>query len=78
MWKISIFNKFFSNIVNEYVKVYKYTPSLHQDLYQKMVECFSNYIPIHIIPSNLKEEDIDLVIDEVADNKDFEKSDTEI
>ena len=57
---------------------YIYSPSLHQDLYQKLIKCFSNYKPINIIPNILNEEDIDLVIIEVVNNKDFEKSDTEI
>ena len=38
----------------------------------------SNYIPIQIIPNILNEEDIDVVIDELVNNKDFEKSNTEI
>ena len=58
--------------------IYIYSRSLHQDLYQKLIKCFSNYIPINIIPNISNEEDIDLVIDEVTNNKDFEKSDTEI
>ena len=66
------------NIINEYDKIFIYSPSLHQDLYQKLIKCFSNYIPIHIIPNILNEKDIDLVIDEVINNKDFEKSDIEI
>ena len=66
------------SIINEYDKIYIYSPSLYQDLYQKLIECFSNYIPIHIIPNILNEEDIDVVIDELINNKDFEKSDTEI
>ena len=66
------------NIFNEFDKIYIYSPSLHQDLYQKLIKCFNNYIPIHIIPNNLNEEDIDLVIGEVVFIKDFEKSDTEI
>ena len=66
------------NIINEYDKIYIYSPSLHQDLYQKLIECFINYIPIHIIPNFLNEEDIDLVVEEIVNNKDFEKSDTEI
>ena len=66
------------NVINEYDKIYIYSPSLHQDLYQKLIKCFSNYIPIHIIPNILNEEDIDLVIEEIVDNKDFEKSVTEI
>ena len=66
------------NIINEYDKIYIYSPSLHQELYQKLIKCFSNYIPIRIIPNILNEEDIDLVIDEIVNNKDFEKSDIEI
>ena len=65
-------------IINEYDKIYIYSPSLHQELYQKLIKCFSNYIPIHIIPNILKEEDIDVVFEEIVNNKDFEKSKTEI
>ena len=66
------------NIINEYDKIYIYSPSLHQDLYQKLIKCFTNYIPIHIIPNILNEEDIDIVIEEIVNKKDFEKSITEI
>ena len=68
----------FLKIIIEYDKIYIYSPSLHQDLYQKLIKCFSNYIPIHIIPFTLNEEDIDVVIDELVNNKDFEKSNTKI
>ena len=60
--------------INEYDKIYIYSPSLHQDLYRKTIKCFSNYIPIQIIPNILNEEDIDIVIEEIVNNKDFEKS----
>ena len=66
------------NIINEYDKIYIYSPSIHQDLYQRLSKCFSNYIPIHIIQNILNEEDIDIVIEEIVKNKDFEKSNTEI
>ena len=66
------------NIINEYEKIYIYSPSLHQDLYQKIVKYFCNYIPIHIIPNILNETDIDIVTEEIVNNKDFEKSDTEV
>ena len=35
------------NIINEYKKLFIYSPSLHHDLDQKLIKCFSNYIPIH-------------------------------
>ena len=66
------------NIINEYDKIYIYSPSLHQDLYQKLIKCFINYIPIHIIPNILNEEDIDILIDKLLNNKVFKKSDNEI
>ena len=66
------------NIHNEYDKLYSFSPSLHQDLYQKLPKCFSNYIPIYIIPKISIEEGIDVVIEEMVNNKDFEKSHTEI
>ena len=66
------------NIINEYNKIYIYSPSVHQDLYQKFIKCFSSYIPINIIPNILNEEDIDIVIEEIVNNKDFEKSNTKI
>ena len=43
------------NIINECDKIYIYSPSLHQDLYQKLIKYFRNYIPIHIIPNILNE-----------------------
>ena len=66
------------NTNNEYDKKYIYSPSLHQDLYQKLFKCFSNYIPIQIIPKILNEKDFDIVIEEIVNDKDFGKSDTEI
>ena len=66
------------NIISENNKIYIYSPSLHQDLYQKLSKCFFNHIPIHIIPNILIEEHIDIVIEEIVKIKNFEKSDTEI
>ena len=59
------------------IYIYIYSPSLHQDLYQKLIKSFSNYIPIHIIQNIINQEDIDVVKNEVCNEKDFEKSDTE-
>ena len=66
------------NIINEYDKIYIYSPSPHQDLYQNILKGFINCIPIKIKPNILNEEDIDIVIEEIVNNEDFEKSDTEI
>ena len=58
-------------------KIYIYSPSLHQELNQKLNKSSTNYIPINIIPDILNEEDIDIVIEEIVKNKDFQKRDTE-
>ena len=54
----------------------KYT-STHQvyiKIYiQKLIKCFTNYIPFIIIPNVLNEKDIDLVIEEIFDTEDFQK-----
>ena len=68
----------FLNIIKEFDKIYIYSPSLQQDIYQKIIACFTKYILIHIIRNILNGEDIDIVIEEIVNNKDFEKSDTEI
>ena len=58
----------------------KYT-SIHRvfiKIYIKNYLNVFNYIPIHKIPNILNEEDIDIVIEELVNNKAFQKSDTEI
>ena len=70
--------KFILNNNNEYDKLFIYSPSLHQNLYQKLIKCFSNYIAIHIIPNILNQEHIDVVVVEIVNDEDFRKSDIEI
>ena len=69
--QISFSNKFNFKYFNEYDKIYIYSPNLHQELYQKLIKCFSSYIPINIIPNILNEEDIDEVNAEVINDKEF-------
>ena len=55
-----------------------FPPSLHQDLHHKLNKRYSNYTPIYIITIILNEKDINLVIEEIVNDTDFKKSDTEI
>ena len=66
------------NFFNEYDRIYTYSPSLHQDFCQKLIKCFSKYLPVHIIPNILNEEEIDMVFEEIVNIEDFGKSPTEI
>ena len=63
------------NFIKEYDKIYIYSPSLHQNLYRKLIKCFTNYLTIHKIPNILNEKNYDIVIEEIVTNKDFQKSD---
>ena len=65
-------------IRNDYDKIYIYSTSPHQDLYQKLLKCFSQYILIHITKNILIEQDCDMVIEEIVNNEVFKKSDTVI
>ena len=64
--------------MNYFEKIYICSPSSHQTLHQHLIKCFSIYIPINITLSNLNEKDIDVVIDEIVNDKNFEKIDTEM
>ena len=66
------------NIFNVYDKINIYSPSIHQEIYQKLIECFSKFVPINIITTTLIEEDKDVVTDEIFKNKDFQESNIEI
>ena len=35
------------NILNEYDRIYIYSPGLHQDLYQKTIKCLGNFVIIY-------------------------------
>ena len=50
-------------IINENNKIYIYSQSLHQALYQKLFKCFSSFVPNHMIQNILYEEDIDILFD---------------
>ena len=66
------------NIISEYDKIYIYSPSSSLRFISNLIKCFSKYIPINKIPTILNEEDIDILIDELVNNKGFQKSDCEI
>ena len=38
----------FLNISKEFDNIYNYSPSLHQDFYQKFIKCVSSYLPTNI------------------------------
>ena len=71
--KIFFLAKLILNVI-EYDKKYIYSPSLHEDLCQTLINCFSNYIPKNKIPKILNEDDLDVAIDEIVNIENFGKS----
>ena len=65
------------NINNEYDKIYICSPSQHQDSSQKLINWFGKYIRKIKNLNNLNEEDLDVIVDQAVNEKDFGKSDTE-
>ena len=65
------------NSINEFEKLYNYPPCLHQDIYQKLFNCYYTFIRIHIFANFLNDKNIDIVFDEIVNDKDFEKSDVQ-
>ena len=43
------------NIIDDFQKIYLYSPSLHQELYQKIIKCFNAFLPLHVIQNILNE-----------------------
>ena len=71
------------NIIDDFQKIYIYSPSLHQDLYQKIIRCMNAFFTTqHVIQNIINEgysiDDIDSVIEIIVNDPDFESSEKEI
>ena len=49
------------NVIKGFGKLYIYSTSLHQDFYQKVINCFSIFMSMKIIQDTLNEADLDLI-----------------
>ena len=53
------------NFFNEFDKnIHLFTQSISRFIPKKLINCFSNYIPIHIIPNNVIENAFDIANEE--------------
>ena len=68
------------NIIDDFSKIYIYSPSLHQELYQKLIKCFTAFLPLNVIKNVLDQplEELDSLIVEIVNDEDFESSEKEI
>ena len=70
--------KLILNISFVFGEICIYSTSLHQDLNQNVFKYITKYIPKHIIQDIFNEEYLDLIIEEINNHKNCEKSETEI
>ena len=70
------------NISNDFSKLYIYSPSIYQELYQKLIKCLNAFLPLNVIQNilnqNISIDDLDAVIEEIIHDEDFESSEIEI
>ena len=43
------------NISNEFSKLYIYSPSIYQELYQKIIKCLNAFLPLNVVQNILNE-----------------------
>ena len=63
--------------INDFGEIYIYSPSLKQDLYQKLSKCLTNFTPTKVNQSNL-DEDSKFSTKERANAENFQRSETEM
>ena len=52
--KTCLLTKLITEIINDYTEIYIYSPSIYQETYSKLIECFEKKIPPKSIPKVLK------------------------
>ena len=76
--KSTLLLKILFNIINEFDKIYIFSPTIHQPTYQKLIKSFQNFLPLNVIQNILKEkiplDDLDNTIEEIINHEDFEQS----
>ena len=67
--KTCLLTKLITEIINEFTEIYIYSPSIHQETYQKLIECFEQKIPPKSISKVLKNKKTieDCLTDELSD-----------
>ena len=74
--------KLILNIFDDFKILYIFSPSLHQDLYQKLFKCFNKFLPLNIIQKILYKDisidDLDGVIAVIINDPDFKSWEREI
>ena len=73
--KSTLLFKILFNFINDFDKIYIYSPTIHQTNYQKLIKCFQSFLPLNIIDNILQAdidlEDLDDIIEVLINDKDL-------
>ena len=79
--KSTLLFKILFNIINDFDKIFIYSPTIHQPVYQTIIKCFESFFPLNVIKNvlNLKIplEELQPLIEEIINDEDFESSQIE-
>ena len=64
------------NIFNDFGEKFSFSPSLQQDFYQNIIKCFDIFSRIKVLCFIVNEKVIDLKIEEISNDENFEVSET--
>ena len=54
--KSTLLFKILFNIINDFDKIFIYSPTIHQPVYRTIIKCFNNFLPLNIIQNILRED----------------------
>ena len=60
--KTCLLTKLITEIINDYTEIYIYSPSIYQETYSKLIECFEKKIPPKSIPKVLNNNKLTLLV----------------
>ena len=73
--KTCLLTKLITEIINDFTEIYIYSPSIHQDMYQKLLACFEEKIPPKTISKILRNKK---TTEDCLADENFEPSEIEI
>ena len=76
--KSTLLFKILFNIINDFDKIFIYSPTIHQPVYRTIIKCFNKFLPLNIIQNILREgiplDELEKTIEEIINDEDFESS----
>ena len=79
--KSTLLFKILFNIINDFDKIFIYSPTIHQPVYQTIIKCFESFLPLNVIKNVLELkislEELQPLIEEIINDEDFESSQIE-